>query len=264
MPRNSIIRAALLATLVVGSAGAYAADPSMDSVYQAAEHGRMSEALTMMDQVLRDHPKSAKAHYVEAELMAKQGRLAEARSQLAKAETLAPGLPFVKPESVKALVARLSGGSALVGGSHRPSARYPSPWGLLLTLAGLLGVVLIVVRLMARRSGAPMIGAGQYGPASPMQPYGPGGFGPMAPRAGGMGSGILGGLATGAAVGAGMVAGEELMHHFLDGNAGGSAGAPITSADPFISSPDDMGGQDFGISDGSWDDGSSSGGDDWS
>jgi hypothetical protein len=85
-----------------------------------------------------------------------------------------------------------------------------------------------------------------------------------------MGSQILGGLATGAALGAGVVAGEELVHHFTDGNRGsqgmGGGFANNDNYTPFQSIPDtssdDMGGSDFGISDpgSSWDDNSGGGG----
>jgi hypothetical protein len=85
----------------------------------------------------------------------------------------------------------------------------------------------------------------------------------MGPAGGGIGSGMLGGLATGAAVGAGVVAGEALMHHLTDGHRTGVVDVPPTQ-DPWVSSPDDMGGADFGMSDGSsWDDSSGGGGDDW-
>jgi len=74
-----------------------------------------------------------------------------------------------------------------------------------------------------------------------------------------MGGTIAGGLAGGLAAGAGIVAGEELAHHFLDGNREGSGvvPAPGNEANP----NGDMGGNDFGVNDGnSWDDGGGSGG----
>jgi hypothetical protein len=79
-----------------------------------------------------------------------------------------------------------------------------------------------------------------------------------------MGSGILGGLATGAAVGAGVVAGEALMHRVLDGHRAegplpGSQDVSSASSQP----QNDMGGDDFGVSDVSWDENSGGGGDDW-
>ena len=79
---------------------------------------------------------------------------------------------------------------------------------------------------------------------------------------GGMGSGIAGGLASGLAVGAGVVAGEELAHHFLDGNRSGGVLPPADGSPP-VDPNADMGGANFGIDDpSSWDDGSSGGGGD--
>ena len=48
-----------------------AADATVDQVYQAANSGHLDEAQQLMNQVLRDHPNSAKAHYVEAEISAR-------------------------------------------------------------------------------------------------------------------------------------------------------------------------------------------------
>jgi predicted Zn-dependent protease len=97
-----------LALSAVVSAPAMAADPTADQVYSAARSGHVDDALTQMQQVLKDHPGSAKAHFVEAELLAKANRLAEARTELAKAEQLQPGLPFVSQHAVTALKAQLA------------------------------------------------------------------------------------------------------------------------------------------------------------
>ena len=256
-----MIRKFFLTLLLLASAGLAlaAADPTMHQVYEAAQAGRMAEAQGMMDQVLRDHPNSAKAHFVEAELLAKQGRMANAAAELANAERLAPGLPFAKPEAVSNLRARIAG-------SPRPAGRTPAatgtPWGLMLIGLGLIAAILFFIRSMSRRNAGYLPAANAAYPGGPMQAYGPGGVaGPVGPAGGGIGSGIMGGLATGAALGAGMVAGEALMHHFVDGNQAG--GAPQV-ADSWDAVPNDMGGADFGVSDsGSWDDGSGGGGGDW-
>lgn len=58
----------------------------------------MGEAQRMMREVLQNHPNSGKAHYVEAELLAKEGSLAQAANELATAEKLSPGLPFATAE----------------------------------------------------------------------------------------------------------------------------------------------------------------------
>ncbi len=80
---------------------------------------------------------------------------------------------------------------------------------------------------------------------------------------------MLGGLATGAAVGAGVVAGEALLHHFLDGRKAvpsNEQAFPSFETIPSLPStaPNDMGGNDFGVADNSsWDDNSSGGDSDW-
>jgi uncharacterized protein len=253
----------LLLSLLLPSTFALADnDPSLHQVYSAVQAGRLGDAQRMMDKVLHDHPNSAKAHYVEAEILAQQGLRDQAASELNNAERLEPGLPFVKPQSVQALKSRIAG---TYSGRRAPPARSGFPWGML--LLGLVSIVIItlVVRAMNRRNASTFPVGPQFGPQPGMQPmYGNQPYGPMS--GGGMGSSILGGLATGAAVGAGMVAGEELAHHFMGGNSGVANAAPMTDA---FNSPPDLGGTDFGIADGSsWDDGSGfadmGGGNDWS
>jgi len=277
----------LAAGFVVATAALVAvpalAEPTIDQVYQAVESGHMAQAQQMMDEVLQAHPNSAKAHYVEAELLARQGNMGAAGEQLRTAERLEPGLPFARREAVNQLQQRISSGS---GSAMAPAvSRSGVPWNGILLIGALVILAFIVIRaLRARRAatasyGGP--GGSGYGPR-PVTPYGApyGGAGvPQAgvpPAGGGIGSGIMGGLATGAALGAGMVAGEALAHRLGEGMHGNSGAAGSWGDDQARN--DDMGGQDFGVSDGSsWDDSSSSadagdwgagggdgGGNDWS
>jgi len=291
MLRQSLVALILSLGLVCGFA--QAADPTLHQVYQAAEAGRYREAQSMMDQVLKDHPNSAKAHFVEAELLARQGLTKEAQTELSTAERLEPGLPFAKSESVAALRQRL--GTAVAGtipvtaaAASTASASLPGqagsvPWGLI--LGGLAFIVIVSLLFNRNRRPAPWaMPAPTPAPAAPGNGWGNNQWGapaapgygsvPQAPS-GGMGSGLLGSLATGAAVGAGVVAGEALMHRMLDG--GGSHRDSLSSLQnvqpdnlqipaPFADAGNsDMGGQDFGISDSSsWDDSSSGSSDDWS
>jgi tetratricopeptide (TPR) repeat protein len=259
------------------SIGAALADdtPTLDQVYQAARSGRLDDAQRMMDKVLKEHPDSAKAHFVEAELLAKQGQMGRADEELKTAERLKPDLSFAKPQAVQDL-------RAVISSSHRVSQpsvnNYQSapsnsfPWGLIFLGIGAIVIIALIMRAIAARNAPAYPGTFQpgiqNGPGSPMQPYG-GGMGPMGQAGGGIGSGIMGGLATGAAVGVGMVAGEALAHHFMDGGRPDSGNvAPV--ADSWGNSSDNMGGNDFGIADtSSWSDNSSvadssSGGSDWS
>ena len=278
-PSHFTRRLAVLAPLVLAFAvpvsayapAAYAADASLQQVHDAAAGGQMDKALAMMAQVLKDHPNSAKAHYVEAELLAHQGNIAEARKQFTTAENLAPGLPFAKPQSVSALRAQLSGraGAATVGNVAPASQNSGFPWWGWVVGGGL---VMAVLSFFRRRNQAQAYPGGGYAPGG----MAPGGYGPQgAPGygpgmgggmgGGGMGSGIIGGLAQGAAMGAGFAAGERVIDGLFGGHNHSGQPAQNWDSGAGAGGNQDMGGDDFGISDGgSWDDGGSSGGgNDW-
>lgn len=255
--RTTVLASALALAVPVFAASA----PTMHDVYLAAEAGKFTEAQTMMDQVLREHPNSAKAHFVEAELLAKQGKMSAADAELGKAEKLEPGLPFAKPGAVDKLRTLIAtpAPAAQSGrtvpnpvaapatrpnyGQQQPAAQSGNsglPWGMLLILgAGLIGFIVLASRFMSRRQAeaqqyAPS-GMAPYAPGAPQQGYNPGygqpqGWGQQGgmmgqPQGSGLGSRIAGGLATGAAVGAGVVAGEALMRHFTEGNNNSGSGS---------------------------------------
>ena len=291
MIRKILTGLVLAASVFVANTAFAADDPSLQQVYDAAQSGRLSEAHSMMNKVLQDHPNSAKAHFVDAEILAREGLISSAKTEFATAERLAPGLPFAKPQAVESLRNVLASTTATTQRPHsavvQPAASSSIPWGMIL-LAALVAAVIYFVMAMRRRNAtyipaAPSAGSGfgtgfgsagaapmpAYGPNGPLPPFsaGPvaGGMGGL----GGMGSGIMGSLATGAAVGAGIVAGEALMHHFTDGHRSDPA-MPLASDSNWNSveppASYDMGGSDFGVSDtSSWDDSSSGGGggDDW-
>jgi hypothetical protein len=270
------IAAPLVLVTALACAGPVLATPTIDQVYEAARSGHLNQAQQLMDEVLRDKPNSAKAHYVEAEISARARNFDRARSELARAQQLDPSDAFAKPESLAALQRELARGNSNYRSNSYPPGTYVRPverrssfpWGVvLLVVAG----VVIVWALASRRRYAggyypqaggvsPGPGGGYGGGYGPPGGYGPAGYGP--PAGGGLGSGIVGGLASGLAIGAGVAAGEELVHHWIDKDGNRVEGPPPADYVP----PDEnanMGGNDFGVSDnGSWDDsGSSFGGD---
>jgi hypothetical protein len=272
--RKFILAAALglgVAVAFVSPSFAQAADPTMNQIYDAAASGHLAQAQQMITQVLADHPNSAKAHYVQAELYAKEGKASLARAELGTAERLNPGLTSFSPRSVAELKAQLgestgmrATGDRMVALRERSTPHFP--WGTVLILAIVVAVLFMLFRRRTPYAQYPAAGPGGPGPG-PGMGGAPGGYGPGPMGGGGIGSGIAGGLASGLAVGAGVVAGEELAHHFLDG--GQHQGGVIPSADAAEpgNSNSDMGGADFGANDpGSWDDGGGGGGggDDWS
>jgi hypothetical protein len=244
-----------------------AGDPTIGEVYDAADSGHLDQAHQMMSQVLKDHPQSAKAHYVEAELYARGRDFARARQELDTALRLQPGMQFANPESVHALQAELVQAESAQRqvaprAPRNVQERAPFPIKTVLLVLGGICVLWLIMRRRTPTGGL----YSQYPSAVPAA-----GSGPMSYGGPGVGSGIAGGLASGLAVGAGVVAGEELAHHFLDGNRSAPGVMPPDNEVPGAPGNADMGGSDFGVSDAnSWDDNSGSGGadiggggDDW-
>jgi hypothetical protein len=267
-----------LAVLALGVAGAACAatDATPHEIYEAAQSGRLADAQQMINQVLQDHPRNAKAHFIAAELDARVGELTAARQQLATARQLDPSEAFTDAPALSALERQLTGMRTEVVPGPQPYApvrRSSLPWGLIIVLGIGALVLWSILRSRARQAYAQNYGPGALPPGNPgMQPgYG---YGPGYPPPGG--SGLMGNLASGLAVGAGVVAGEELVRHMIDGNTANAA--PLPPAD--YSDPpqnQDMGGADFGTQDssswgadssggdsGGWGGDSGGGGGDWS
>ena len=179
------------------------AEPTMNQIYQAAQAGKLNEAQVMVQQVLISHPNSAKAHYVQAELFARQGLASRGRDALALADKLAPGLPFAKPEAVQSLRAQLASKPAVPAvkepankafGALEPAApAAPSSFPLGLGLA-LGGAAIAVAILLLRKKPAPAM-------VSPAAYAGPSGMAGMAGNST-IGSGLSGPQTFGAAPGA--------------------------------------------------------------
>jgi hypothetical protein len=264
--------AAMLAVMLACSAAgpALAADATIQQVYDTAKSGDTDGSLAMMAPVLKDHPGSAKAHYVEAELLARANRLGEARTELAKASSLDPGLAGISSHSVRELEAKLNATTAAGSIARVPHDEAPRQSGISWGLIALIGLVLVFVLALLRRRSAPQYAQPYGGPTGYTPGYGAGpgpGYGGMGYGGGASdGGGLLGGLARGAAIGAGFAVGEEVIEHMIGGERGGERyGGGYTDNERPIDPDADMGGNDFGISDaGSWDDsGSGGGGDGW-
>jgi hypothetical protein len=215
-----------------------AREPTIQQIYEAANGGRMSDADAMIAKVLKNHPESAKARFVHAELLAAEGKLDDARSELAKARTLSPGLAFAKPEAVERLTGKLEKPAASQTRTEPTRASEPVPvpaplkaqptgssvpWTPIV-LVGLLAIGYLAFRRKVAPPSAPA--APSYGPSSGMPgmpgapagygSYGPGGnWTPAPPPAASPGMGLGGALATGAAVGVGAIVAQEAVRHWM-------------------------------------------------
>ena len=255
----------VFAAAVLLTSSAAFAEATLPEVYQAVQSGQMAKADAMMKEVLQNHPNSAKAHYVASELYLKEGKLEAARNHFIKAQNLAPGLPFAQPESVQKLQMQLASTQVAPAASQASIFSNPLFWGLIAILV--IGVMIVMKRRKAEAVqvyNAPSAGypGTPGGPAG--YPGGPGNPGYPGAPAGGMGSGLMGSLATGAALGAGMYAGQALASNLMGGRDGGHSNADHNAN----SNMNQVGGPasldpNFGVRDASsWDDGGASSWDD--
>lgn len=279
-------------------------EPSMSQIYATAESGKLDQAQVMVQQVLVAHPKSAKAYFVQSELYARQGNLPKARESLSEAKSLAPGLPFAKAEAVQALESQLTSHAVQTmpttqfGGTNSGAASSSHSSGGWMLPAVLAVVVIGGAYFIFRRkptqtydqsnglngpqgfgNSGMQSGYGQPQPAyqngyGQAGGYGPGYGQPYGQQPGtGLGGKIMGGVATGLAVGAGVVAAEAIGRSIMGNHDSGSRSYDTNSGNNYNAFDNnsnvnrDMGGQNFGISDTSWDDAGSSdsggGGNDW-
>ena len=236
------------------------AEATLPEVYQAVQAGQMAKADAMIKEVLQNHPNSAKAHYVAAELYLKEGKLDVARNHFLKAENLAPGLPFAQPESVQKLQMQLAGTQVAPVASSSSSSIFSNPlfWGLIAILV--VGIIIVMKRRKAEAVqvyNAPSAGypGTPGGPAG--YPGGPGNPGYPGAPAGGMGGGLMGSLATGAALGAGMYAGQALASNLMGGHDNGHSNPNANPNLNQVGGPASLD-PNFGVRDASsWDDASS-------
>lgn len=230
--RTLLLCLALLSTLWVGVAHAV---PTVDQVQAAAKSGDYAGAEKMMREVVAARPDSPRAHYVLAELLARQRQFDEAAEHVRRARALDPALKFTDPARFSAFERALQREQATLAKATAPSALDPAPalraapaapvarrepaeasgggvpvW---LLVAGAIAFIAFAASWMRRRAASqsqPAVAGGGYG-AGAAAGYAPGGYGmPQTPTSGG--SGMLGvGLGVAGGVAAGMLA-ERLMH----------------------------------------------------
>ena len=235
------------------------AQPTVKEIYQTAQTDKQ-QALNMINEVIRSRPNSARAYYIQSELLLQMGKKSEAKASFLKSQQLDPALSFAKPTSV----ARLE--NAL--GIKKPLAWQTDTNRYILYGCGILLVIIIAVMLLRRKKqnipnymesynlqNRPITpyqssqnvaspGTAAAGVSAPSAP-------PVTPAAGG--SNLMGSLAQGAVMGAGVAAGATLVNHLLNGNK--AAATPTqTPVDNSSASSGYVSDSDFGMGDsgGDW------------
>lgn len=282
MKSRSPFLVGLLLALSLGAQLAFAV-PSVSEVQAAAQAGDLPRAEQLMREVVEAKPGSAKAHYVLAEILARQRKFTEAAEQARLVRLNDPDLKTVdraKFSEFERLLDRAQGAATTATASQLPvpapaatpaPARVESSNGsggvpLWVLLGGTVLFIGLAARWMRRRaaapSGMPVPGYGGTG-AMPMGGYGPG----AAPSGG---PGLMGvGLAAAGGVAAGMLA-ERMLHgdrpstSHAEGFAPGAAGFDDEAARQLGSRDIDFGAGDSWDAGGGGDfGGGGDGGGDW-
>lgn len=199
----------LLAGLALALAASFAwALPTPKDIEQAVNAGEYRQAETMLREVIKEKPQSAKAQYELGEVLAREGRNIEARAALQEAQRLDPSLKFASsPQRFNDLLNKIpktdslsstAPGASLGGPAAKPapthntapvvsqSAPAPAssgssfPWGYILIAGGVLFVVWkLATRVLPSPSPAPgMAGDAAFGRGPVAQPgYGQAGYG---------------------------------------------------------------------------------------
>ncbi len=259
--------------------------PSPKDISAAVEAGDLARAETLLHEVLKEKPNSAKAHYELGEVLARAKRYEEALAQLNQARAIDPALKFAStPDKFSQTVDKVSAADAAAKTAATSQNLNPAPAAAHSAVApasassfptgyAVGGIILLVLLfVLIRRSQAPRPtpmpmgaypGAPGYGPGGAMAPAPYGGYGAQPQAGSGIGGAVLGGVA-------GLAAGYALSKAMEGGNANAGQAQHAAAANegyiPFDTPPaPDMGSFDAGAGSG-WDAADSGGGDsggDW-
>jgi hypothetical protein len=273
----------LVGMLALASSGAAFAGDSPREVQAALQQGNYALAEQDMRQAISEHPQSAKAHYVLAQVLAHEGNIGDAAKEANQAQQLDPQLGFTDPARFERFQAELRQALAPVATRGAVAQRITHPmvqvehrhFHMLWLILGLL-VVIGLFMLFRRNQRGASSGYEQRGYAPP-QAGAPNGYGaaypppappyPQQPPAAGSGLGgaFVGGLAGGVLGAAAVEMFENHERRVDQGGFGGSqpfGGQPggFPNNDPqgqayddLRSSPIDMGNDDSSWGGGSFD-----------
>lgn len=257
----------LLAGLLLTAASWTWALPTPQDIQTAVQAGQYTLAETQLREVLHDKPGSAKAHYELGQVLAREGRYADAQQELRQAQQLEPSLKFTAhPQQFEQLQHQLSAQTAgttqqridrpaVSSGAPglSPSGNHPLPWGWV--VVGLAGVALLIA--WVRRTAQSNVLSGtntRWEPVAQPQGYGPASYNanpgytpPASPMGAGVKGAVLGGIA-------GLATGYALSKALEGGDHSSMSANPNNGYIPFDApgSAPDFGAFDAGTGDG-WD-----------
>ncbi len=99
--------AAACLSLMLASGAVFAAVPTVQQIESAMAQGNWQQADSGLKQVLEAHPNNARAHYLYAQVLDREGRTADALAQIQQAKTLDPQIRFTDASRFAQTEARL-------------------------------------------------------------------------------------------------------------------------------------------------------------
>jgi tetratricopeptide (TPR) repeat protein len=112
---------AVVASLMLVSAAAFAAVPTAGQIEQSMTQGNWSQADAQLQEVLQAHPNNAKAHYLYAQVLDREGRSSDALAQVQQARALDPAIKFTDPSRFNAMESRIRSDANRVNSSANTS-----------------------------------------------------------------------------------------------------------------------------------------------
>jgi hypothetical protein len=109
--------ATVFASLLVVSAAAFAV-PTVQQIESAMAQGNWQQADSGLSEVLQAHPNNARAHYLYAQVLDREGLYSEALAQVQQAKTLDPQIRFTDPGRFAQTEARLRSDAERAGSGN--------------------------------------------------------------------------------------------------------------------------------------------------
>jgi len=273
------------AAVLLGACALAMALPTPKDIEAAVNAGHLSQAETMLREVLQDKPNSARAHYELGEVLGRQAKYDDALAELQRARSIDSTLKFAStPEKFQQTLDKVSAAAsaaklpAATAPAHQAVVVAPAPApaapGLNLNYVFLGIGVLVLIAFLIRRNAqanqnamvystpAPAGFGAQYTPNAPG--YGPGyapGYGAPMQGGSGVGGAVVGGIA-------GLAAGYALTKALEGDHRSGSypdSPTPPGSNGGYVPfntpAAPDLGSFDSGVGNG-WDAPDAGGGDD--
>ncbi len=168
-PLMKKILLALASSLMLVSALAFAV-PSASQIDQSIRSNNWQQADAQLSEVLQAHPDSAKAHYLYAQVLDREGRSSDALAQLQQAKTLDPSVKFTSQSAFDATAARIrsnanranastetaqthsTGNPFNQGALAAPEAKHGPSMGLWILMAVVIVGIVLVLRWGMKRA----------------------------------------------------------------------------------------------------------------